>query len=421
MRSRRRGGAAAALVLVAVAALIVPVLLGGAGTARDTPSGSATAAGSGRGELTRPRPKPGHEVYGFVPYWEMDDGIAAHLATTSATTVALFSVTNTGRGAIDMRQPGYQRIAGPVGTELIREAHARRVRVDLTWTSFGRDRNARLFASMDLQDRVIAALVDLRQTLGVDGLAIDVEEIDPVAVPAYAGFLGRLRTALRASAPAATVTVATGAGPGGVALALAATASGADRIFLMGYDYRTVGSEPGGTAPLGRRDGDERSLGWSLDLYEASGVAVERTILGLPLYGLAWPVATPEIGAPAVGGGDIWVPRRNLAALRNASAIPADDAIEGVAVLFVPSGDRWQAIYYDTPATLGPKLSLADERGLAGAGLWALGYERGLPAYSELIATFAAGRLRSAAGGPAVPTPTPTPSPFRSASPSAAP
>ena len=31
-------------------------------------------------------------------------------------------------------------------------------------------------------------------------------------------------------------------------------------------------------------------------------------------------------------------------------------------------------------------------RGLAGAGFWALGYERGLPEYTELIATFRAGR-----------------------------
>ena len=36
---------------------------------------------------------------------------------------------------------------------------------------------------------------------------------------------------------------------------------------------------------------------------------------------------------------------------------------------------------------------LADERGLAGAGFWAIGYERGLPDYTELIATFRAGQL----------------------------
>jgi hypothetical protein len=38
-------------------------------------------------------------------------------------------------------------------------------------------------------------------------------------------------------------------------------------------------------------------------------------------------------------------------------------------------------------------LSLADDRGLAGAGFWAIGYERGLPDYTSLIARFAAGKL----------------------------
>ena len=50
-------------------------------------------------------------------------------------------------------------------------------------------------------------------------------------------------------------------------------------------------------------------------------------------------------------------------------------------------------MYYDSPRSLTPKLLLADERGLAGAGFWAIGYERGLPDYTELIATFRAGDL----------------------------
>src|SRR3989337_1233491 len=32
----------------------------------------------------------------------------------------------------------------------------------------------------------------------------------------------------------------------------------------------------------------------------------------------------------------------------------------------------WNAVYYDSPRSLTPKLLLADERGLAGAGFWAI-------------------------------------------------
>ena len=44
----------------------------------------------------------------------------------------------------------------------------------------------------------------------------------------------------------------------------------------------------------------------------------------------------------------------------------------------------------DSAATLTPKLALANERGLAGAGFWAIGYERGQPDLTALIAKFRA-------------------------------
>jgi hypothetical protein len=350
----------------------------------DAPSGVPLATAAPR--------VPGHEVYGFVPYWEIDDSIAAHLRTTDATTIGLFSVTHDGSGAIDTEQNGYRRVAGPVGRRIVADAQAAGRRVDVAWTSFGRTKNDRLFDSLELQDKVIAGLVGVRAELGVDGLAVDVEEMDEADVAAFGLFVGRLRTALRAESPGATVTVTTGAGPLGAAMAAAAAIAGADRVFLMGYDYRTAGSEPGASAPLVRRDGQTRALGWSLDLYEALGVPIERTVLGLPLYGLVWPVVSADVGAPATGRGDVWVPRRNLATLERPGVTATYDAVEDVQHLAVPDGDEWQAVYYDTPRSLTRKLHEANERGLAGAGFWALGYERGLPEYTELIAAFRAGR-----------------------------
>ena len=92
--------------------------------------------------MTPPRaptshPVPGHEVFGFVPYWEMNGDIAQHLAKTPLTTLALFSVTHTKDGAIDTKQTGYKRITGSIGAQLIREAHARGTAVQLVYSSLG--------------------------------------------------------------------------------------------------------------------------------------------------------------------------------------------------------------------------------------------------------------------------------------------
>jgi len=359
-----------------------------------------------------------------VPYWEMDDDLGAHLRATALTTVALFSVTNTRRGAIDTGENGYRRITGAEGELVIRAARERDVRVELVFTSFGLERNRAFFADEVLQDATIGSLVALVAELGLDGVNVDVEALDPTLVTAYGSFVGRLRTALVAADGGDRLAVATQANLLGAAMAAAATEAGADRIFLMGYDYRVAGSEPGGTAPLDRRDGDEKDLAWSLDLYATLGVPVERTLLGLPLYGMAWPVVDPELGAPATGRGEAWIPRRNLDLLRDPSVIPIRDEVEVVelyvldrkglpvrrspppssagpgsaspgappaAPIATPARGPWRAIYVDSPATLAPKLDLANGRGLAGAGFWAIGYERGLPGYTDLIARFAAG------------------------------
>ena len=354
-------------------------------------------------------PPPGHELYGFVPYWEMDDGIAEHLATVPLTTLALFSVTHTSKGAVNESQNGYKAITGAIGKRLVSEAHARGSRVDVVYTSFGATRNKRLFENEELQAKVIEALVAFVAEVGADGINVDVEALSPTLVPAYGSFVGRLRTALTASDPDHRITASTGAGALGAAMAVAAAEAGADRIFLMGYDYRVAASSPGASAPLDRSDGGERDLRWSIELYSALGVPPDRLLLGLPLYGVTWPVAGPVVGAPETGRGDAWIPRRHLDLLRNAEARPVRDEVEQVDVYFVASDgtlgvptpgstattdgpDRtWTAVYVDSPETLAPKLALANEHGYAGAGFWAVGYERGLPGYRELMTRFVDG------------------------------
>jgi spore germination protein YaaH len=177
----------------------------------------------------------------------------------------------------------------------------------------------------------------------------------------------------------------------------------------MGYDYRVAGSSPGASAPLDRSDGGLRSLRWSLDLYGVLGVPADRLLLGLPLYGMTWPVAAAVVGAPETGRGDAWIPRQHTELLLDDAIAPVRDEVEQVDVYFEASDgtwgapspgasltpvqqDRtWTAIYVDSPDTLSPKMGLANERGLAGSGFWAIGYERGLPGYRELMAAFMAG------------------------------
>jgi len=402
----------AALILGAACQPTTPTGSPADGVASGDPQGAATAVPAGPATAV---PKPGHEVYGFVPYWEMDDTIASHTAGVDLTTLGLFSVTHRRSGELATNQTGSKRIRGPIGQRMIRDAHKHGRRVEVVYTSFGETKNQRFYTEPEAQARWIAELVDLVDALGVDGVNVDVESLPIEQIPAYGAFVGRLRTALRERVPDGQVSVATTANERGALMAAAAASAGVDRVFLMGYDYHWSGSDPGASSPIDRLDGDPRDLVWSLDRYAELGVPVERTLLGLPLYGMTWPVIGPGVGSPATGRGSDWGPRRNLRVFEDPDFAPTYEPVESVEFYSVPTDPPasvapsvsdspsdgpgsspeagWNAVYFDSPRSLTPKLRLADDRGLAGAGFWAIGYERGLPAYDELISTFRAGAL----------------------------
>ena len=295
---------------------------------------------------------------------------------------------------------------------MIAAAHRRGTRVELVFSSFGASHNASFLGDAAVQATTIRSLAALVRRLGIDGVNVDLEGLDLGLVAVYGAFVGRLLAALVAADPEGTVSVSTAGGPTGAAMAAVAVAAGADRVFLMGYDYRTASSSPGATAPVLRSDAG-RSLTYSLDLYADAGVPPQKLILGLPLYGMAWPVAGPVIGAPATGMGSVWILRQHLDVLTNPAAVPQTDPLEAVDVYFLgsdgslaapsadpsasapptpaPPGLTWTAVYVDSPGTLAAKLGLGESRGLAGAGFWAIGYERGLPGYTALMTRFVAG------------------------------
>jgi spore germination protein YaaH len=101
----------------------------------------------------------------------------------------------------------------------------------------------------------------------------------------------------------------------------------------------------------------------------------------------------PDRTAFVVGTGVAWIPNKHLDLLLDSSFMPSRDPLEQAEFFSVPDGAEWLLTYYDSPATLRPKLALARDSGLAGAGFWALGYERGLPGYTKLMAAFRDGKV----------------------------
>jgi hypothetical protein len=422
-----------ALVVVAVIAAGVLLAAGGAGTGK--PGASALASGiggspvpgaSGGGPTVPPSPTPrpdigGTELLGYLPYWQMTDAVAAYLEQVPLTTLAMFSVSARRNGEIDTRDPGYKRIAGDFGRRIIAAAHDRGTKVELVFTSFGADRNGIFFGRLpapgpspsastnpepspqptETQPAAVVtppwqvtaiSLALLAQDLGVDGINVDVEQLDELDRDAYGAFLRGLRSALGDIVPGATLSVAAEAGLRGTGNALTAVQADVDRIFLMGYDYHWSGSQPGASAPIDRSDG-LYTLRWSIEQYVAAGVPRDHILLGLPLYGMTWRTEEPDRRARVLGRGSTWIPNRHTDVLLDPSFLPGRDPLEMTEYFVRPDGDAWRLTFYDSPATLRAKLALARDQGLAGGGFWAIGYERGLPGYLELMRDFRDGKV----------------------------
>jgi spore germination protein YaaH len=148
-----------------------------------------------------------------------------------------------------------------------------------------------------------------------------------------------------------------------------------DHIRVMAYDYST--SSPGPIAPL---DWVQQSIDATA---EASGDP-SKLVLGLPLYGYNWVVATAGTCPTGQAEGRSTVTTRSadeLAARRGAT--PIYDAVTGewafTYQLELSDGttsctQTREVHYIDSQGALA-RLALAEEAAFDGGSLWALGYE----------------------------------------------
>ena len=336
-------------------------------------------------------PMSGHlsgDVYGYLPYWEMSTATLDYLDWNALSAISLFSVTWTGTGTLDRTQPGYRAILGSIGTAVSAAAKARGVRVELCFTSFGYTKNASLFGDPARQAVAIAELRALVGVIGADGVNVDVESLEGTWFDEYGAFLANLRAALRADNPTATVSVATNANTSGARMAKRAADAATDRIFIMGYAYRSGLSNPGAIAPLvGRGSPSGLDIRWTIDRYAAEGVPLGRVILGLPYYGVSWPTVSAELGATRTTRGSLYTPRLHLDEPASLGVPLQYEPGESVSwyTWYDATAATWRQVFYDTPTSLSPKYAYAVSRGLAGVGIWALGYDRGLPGYWDLL------------------------------------
>ena len=322
-----------------------------------------------------------HIVFGWHPYWLA----AAH----ETHDYSLLSDISYFSYEVDPATGGYTTIHQWRTTPLVDLAQAAGTRVNLCVTLFSN--HATLFGNPDAVTTLIDSLISLVKYRDADGVNIDFEEVPASQRDNLRDFMVRLSDRFHEEIPGSQVSAAIPAVDWRGAWDVAGMSGSVDLFIIMGYGYHWPGSSHAGpVAP--RHSGDRWSpidLTRSIDTYLGLGVPKEKLVLGLPWYGLSWPTSSDDAPAPTTGRGT----SRTYSAVRSTYGIDSsrwDSASQTPWIAVSTSDSTWQQIWFDDERSTRSKYELAVMKGIAGVGIWALGYDGGYrDLWDALYETFA--------------------------------
>lgn len=344
------------------------------------------------------------EVFGFLPYWELNDP-GLRLDYTLVSTIAYFQVAADQDGHLARTAADGQPDVGWAGwtsstlTGIIDAAHAAGTRVVLTverfaWTTSQKSTTSALLGSATARATLAGEIAAAVQHRGADGVNLDFEPIPLGQRANFVTFVQQLRAALDATQPGYQLTFdATGDMANYDVTALTAP-DAADAVFVMGYDYRIASSGIAGSISPITRDG--------YDLQETiagylGATTPDKVILGLPYYGRAWSTVSTDLNARtrpqgATYGYSASAPYSVAAGLAEQNGYLYDE-LEQTAWTTYP----WQncdscpttarELYFDDARSLTAKYALVNAANLRGAGIWVLGYDGTRPELAAALRT----------------------------------
>jgi spore germination protein len=218
--------------------------------------------------------------------------------------------------------------------------------------------------------QVTAAMVDLAQKGGWEGINVDFEGLYPADRAAFSTFIHDLAAALHGKGLKLAISVpAKSSDDAGDDWSwpfdYAALGADADLIQLMTYDEHGPWSDPGSVAGFAWMESCVR--------YAASVIVPAKLLIGLPAYGYDWNLTdpdqdidfawkqVPEILAKT-GATPVWDAGAKSAHISYTNSMGTTDGASHVA-------------WYETPEGIAAKTALVTKYGLAGLSMWVLGDE----------------------------------------------
>lgn len=240
------------------------------------------------------------------------------------------------------------------------------------------------FGSPTAQQTLITNLINLVQTRGAHGVNIDFEGIPSSQTTNFANFMVNLSNQMHSAIPGSEVSTVLYAVDWNNVFDFSIMEPAVDQYIIMGYGYYYGGSSTAGpTDPLYHFGSTYNyTLSRTITYYLDAGCPANKLVMGLPSYGYEWQTASLSIPSSTTGGGTA----RTFAYVKNNSSGNYNSGN------YAWEQDSYTDVYafnngvnnqcmISLDSAWRKRLDHIRKTGIAGIGIWALGYDNG---YTEL-------------------------------------
>lgn len=320
-----------------------------------------------------------HEGFTPVAYpsIKMDDKVSLiwHMVTTTDDNKAFPDATASMTG-INVISPTWFSLTDNEGNveslgskTYVEEAHNKGLQVWGLVDDFSPDMdNSVMLSSTAARRNCISQLIGYARTLGMDGINIDFEHIDPDDAYTYTEFVRELSIACRSHSLVLSVDTYPPYDFNAY-LNRKEIAAVSDYLINMGYDEHYVGSESAGSvASFGY---EARALSTLLQ----SGIPADKLISAIPFYTRIWYTSTDETGTAYINSEELSM-NAVSATLESWSLTPQWDpsTAQNYISWYTDDGVLCE-IWIEDADSLLRKALLVSSNDLAGCAIWALGFQ----------------------------------------------
>ena len=311
------------------------------------------------------------KVFGYHPYWMDDSYLGYHWNLLSDLCFFSYEVDASTGDPVTT----HNWLTAPV----VDSALANDVRVHLCVTLFSG--HATFFSNEYAKQTLTDNLINLISERNAHGINIDFEAVPSSQGVAMVEYVQELSMQVKDSLPGCLISMAIPAVDWTNIFDIEQLDEALDLFMIMGYDYYWNGSAMAGpVSPLySMTSGYNYSLARTVSDYRQKGLPNDKFLLGLPYYARQWPTQYPLAPSPVTGYGLALTyanVKNNGGGYYNQENRFYEPASISSYYSFSVS-DSWYQCFVAEPMDLHERYNLANYHGLAGIGIWALGYDNG--------------------------------------------